>query len=195
MSTAVLPQLSGNASTPEDEHPPIVWCDVETTGLSHEWDQVLEVAFVVTDSDLEILGAYTEVVHWPELVSMKPVVREMHTRTGLLDEVYMGGKALSEISDEVIAFLKRNAVTDRSPLAGSTVHFDRGFIKRDMPEVLAMIHYRNLDVSSLKELIKRWHPGAEWKKADRHRALPDILDSIKELNHYRRVFGLDARGE
>lgn len=169
----------------------MVWVDVETTGLDVEWDALLEVAVVLTDSDLEPHAAYTSVVHYPVLPPMAPIVQEMHTSSGLIHEVTNGGALLSQISEDICSLLTAQGVVNRSPLCGSTVHFDRAFIKRFLPQVHSLLHYRNVDVSSFKELVMRWCPEEQqWTKKDRHRALPDIYDSIKELQHYRRVFGL-----
>lgn len=171
---------------------PIVWCDVETTGLDPDWDQLLEVAFVVTDEFLEPRGIYHQVVHCPELLSMIPTVYDMHQKSGLLDEVRSpGALSLSEISEKVLHFFKLNGVTALSPLAGSTIHFDRGFLSTNLSTVHDAIHYRNVDVSSFREVVKRWRPDSLWQKGDVHRALPDVLDSINQLRHYRRAFGLD----
>lgn len=172
------------------DHAPIVWVDVETTGLDPDFDQLLEIAFVVTDADLEIKGIYSAVVHQPELVSMHDAVWRMHNESGLLGEVHEGGKIVGVVSREVVQFFAVNGVTSQSPLTGSTVHFDRSFIRHNLPVVYASVHYRNIDVSSLRELIKRWAPNELWEKGDEHRALPDILDSIEQLRHYRKVFGL-----
>lgn len=170
--------------------PPMVWIDVETTGLSQEWDLLLEVAVVVTDNDLDPHAAYTAVVHHLELPTVHEIVWKMHGENGLFNEVREGGKTLAEISGDICSLLASQGVTGRSPLCGSTVHFDRGFIRRDLPVVEKMLHYRNVDVSSLRELVMRWRPEIEWKKKDAHRALPDIYESIKELQHYRKAFGL-----
>jgi oligoribonuclease len=184
--------LSTNTTTEygADGFPPIVWVDVETTGLDPDWDQLLEVAIVITDSELEPQGVFDSVIRQPELVSMKPVVREMHKRSGLIDEVLSPeAPSLPEVYASVVKFLAGNGVTKESPLAGSSVGFDKSFLRRDMPGVLRLMHYRVIDVSGLRELVARWH-GEKWQKKDVHRAKDDILDSIKELRHYRRVFGL-----
>ena len=172
-------------------HPPIVWSDLETTGLAPEWDQILEVGFVITNADLEPQGTYQSVVSWPELVSMDEVVYRMHTDSGLLPLVQNHeGKPLHVIDEEVAAFFLANGVTDKSPLAGSTIHFDRSFLRQHLQLAHGMLHYRNIDVSSLRELIKRWAPEELYTKGDAHRAMPDCLDSIRQLRHYRKVMGL-----
>lgn len=173
------------------EYPPILWVDTETTGLDPEWDQLLEIALVVTDSDLEPLGVYESVIHQPELLSMRDEVRQMHTRSGLLEDVRLHtGRILPVVYEECVKFVARNGVTTGSPVGGATVGFDKAFLRRDMPGLMRMVHYRVIDVSGLRELVARWHPEKKWVKKDQHRAKADILESIAELKHYRRVFGL-----
>lgn len=180
-----------SATAEEIGHPPIVWCDLETTGLDPSWDQLLEVCFIVTDADLHPSGVYQAVIRWPELVSMSPVVTKMHTDSLLLDTVHSGeAKDLWTVQHEVIDFFERNGVNDKSPLAGSTIHFDRGFLRTYLPVAHAALHYRNIDVSSLRELIKRWAPAELYTKGDAHRATPDCFDSIAQLRHYRKVMSL-----
>ena len=122
---------------------------------------------------------------------MSPFVQEMHTKTGLIHEITNGGAQLSLISEDLCSLLDMQGVMNKSPLCGSTVHFDRSFIKRFLPAVHGRLHYRNVDVSSFKELVMRWCPEEQqWVKKDQHRALPDIYESIKELRYYRSIFGL-----
>lgn len=169
----------------------MVWIDVETTGLEPAYDQMLELAIVVTDGDLEILGQYEVVLQTPALMPMVDHVREMHERTGLLELVKNGnGSPIWDIAPKISSLFLETGVTKLSPLCGSSVHFDRSFFLRDFPMFKGLVHYRNVDVSTIKELIARWAPEHVWRKADAHRAMPDVLDSIAELAHYRKIMRL-----
>jgi oligoribonuclease len=169
----------------------IVWIDCEMTGLDLARDALVEVAVLVTDSELEILGEGVDVVIAcpPEaLETMPDVVRDMHTSSGLLDEL-ANGVTMAEAEELVMAYV-RDHVPDpgKAPLAGNTVGTDRGFLARDMPELEQYLHYRIIDVSSIKELARRWYPRAYFnapKKQGGHRALADIRESIQELRYYR----------
>lgn len=173
-----------------------MWVDVETTGLDPTFHQLLEIAVVVTNSSLRPLGSYSSVVHWTELVSMVPKVREMHLLNGLLDEVYMGGKTLTMINADILSMFTELGVNRDSPLAGSSVHFDRRWLVAFLPNVESWVHYRNMDVSTLKEMAMRWLPDhQEWQRSDAHRALSDIHNSINELRYYRSRMGMAARKE
>jgi oligoribonuclease len=169
----------------------LVWIDCEMTGLDLQRDALVEVAAVVTDSELEILDEGVDVVIKPpqETVdAMVDVVREMHTRSGLLDEL-ASGVTMAEAQDTVLAYVREHVPEPRkAPLAGNSVYVDRGFLSRDMPDLEAHLHYRLVDVSSLKELIRRWYPRVYFNsppKAGGHRALADIRESIEELKFYR----------
>jgi oligoribonuclease len=169
----------------------LVWIDCEMTGLDLQRDALVEVAAVVTDSELKILDEGVDVVIKPpqETVdAMVDVVREMHTKSGLLDEL-ASGVTMAEAQDKVLAYVREHVPEPRkAPLAGNSVYVDRGFLSRDMPDLEAHLHYRLVDVSSLKELIRRWYPRVYFNsppKAGGHRALADIRESIEELKFYR----------
>lgn len=169
---------------------PMVWVDVETTGLDDDYDQLLEVAMLITDKELEPIAGASYVVHWSEFLGVNSFVWKMHTENGLFDECRASTISLPQIDTMLSGLLRQRGINGNAPLCGSTVHFDRGFVKRDLPLTHARLHYRNVDVSSLKELVLRWRPEYEYPKKDYHRAMPDIHESIKALRHYRRAFGL-----
>ncbi len=171
----------------------LVWIDCEMTGLSLTEDALVEVAALVTDSELTVLGEGIDIVIAPPpeaLAHMPDVVREMHTTSGLLTEL-AGGLTLAEAQERVLAYIKEYVPDPRkAPLAGNSVGTDRGFIARDMPDLDDHLHYRIVDVSSIKELARRWFPRAYYnspKKAGGHRALADIKESIAELRYYREA--------
>ena len=171
----------------------IVWVDCEMTGLDLGSDALVEVACVVTDADLAELDAgITVVIRPPDapFAAMPDIVRQMHTASGLIEEI-PHGIALADAEQAVLAYVKRHVNEARkAPLAGSSVYVDRGFIARDMPELDAWLHYRLIDVSSIKELVRRWYPRVYFnspKKNGNHRALADIRESIAELRYYREA--------
>ncbi|MFZ9774626.1 MAG: oligoribonuclease [Candidatus Nanopelagicaceae bacterium] len=173
-----------------ESNPPIIWIDCEMTGLSLENDALVEMGVLVTDSELNVLGEGVDVVikaSDAHLAQMNDFVRTMHKESGLLAEI-PHGKSLAEAEDEVLTYLSTHCQNGQSPLAGNTIGMDRNFISRDMPRLNSFIHYRTIDVSSIKELAKRWYPKAYESapaKTGNHRALADIRDSIAELAHYR----------
>lgn len=179
----------------------ILWVDVETTGLEPAHDELLELALVLTDDDLTVqmqqswtvFQSNLNIEHWSE------TVRKMHTESGLVNDIIVNGKRKEAIDTEFARRFLRQAYQVDSilglkedqlfPMGGSSVHFDREFLRHHLPSVWSCFSHRNIDVSSIKELVKRWHPDVEpYKKADVHRALPDVLDSINELRYYRRLF-------
>jgi oligoribonuclease len=171
----------------------IVWIDCEMTGLELGHDALIEVAVLVTDSELNVLGEGVDVVIAcpPEaLESMPDVVREMHTTSGLLDEL-AGGLPMDQAQELVMTYVRKHVPdAGKAPLAGNSVGTDRGFLARDMPELEGYLHYRIIDVSSIKELARRWYPRAYFaspKKQGGHRALADIRESIDELRYYRQA--------
>jgi oligoribonuclease len=170
---------------------PLVWIDCEMTGLDLENDALVEIAVLVTDDLLNVLGEGVDVVIRPpaEAVAHMPeVVREMHTTSGLLTELD-GGTTLADAEARVLAYVREHVPDPRkAQLAGNSVATDRGFIARDMPALDEHLHYRIVDVSSIKELARRWFPRAYYNaptKRGGHRALADILESIEELKYYR----------
>ncbi|MFF0989548.1 oligoribonuclease [Kocuria nitroreducens] len=176
----------------------IVWIDCEMTGLSLEQDALIEVAALVTDDELNVLGEGVDVVIRPSeaaLAQMGDFVRNMHTSSKLLDEL-PSGLTMEEAQEQVLAYIKEWVPEPgRAPLGGNSVGTDRTFLVRDMPELVAHLHYRVIDVSTIKELSRRWFPRAYFQappKTGNHRALGDIRDSIDELRYYRRaVFAAD----
>jgi oligoribonuclease len=171
----------------------IIWIDCEMTGLSLTNDALIEVAALVTDFELNQLGDGVDVVIKPPaeaLDQMDDFVRDMHTTGGLLDEL-ASGVTMAEAEEQVLAYVREWAPDPvKAPLGGNTVGTDRGFLARDMPELEAHLHYRIIDVSSIKELALRWFPRAYFnspKKAGGHRALADIRESIAELRYYREA--------
>lgn len=178
----------------------IVWIDCEMTGLSLRDDALIEVAALVTDFELNQLGEGVDLVIRPSdeaLAQMGDFVREMHTTSGLLDQL-ADGLTLDEAQDQVMAYVRQWAPEARkAPLGGNTVATDRGFLARDMPELEAHLHYRIIDVSSIKELARRWYPRAFFAaptKSGGHRALADIRESIAELRYYREAVFADPPG-
>ena len=188
---------AGNGERSQDR---IVWIDCEMTGLDLVADALVEVAALVTDSDLTVLGDGVDVVIRPpadSLVQMRDVVRQMHTTSGLLEELDAGvtlEEAQQVVLDYVRAFVPEPR---RAPLAGNSVATDRGFLARDMPELESHLHYRIIDVSSIKELARRWYPRvyfASPEKRGGHRALADIRESIEELKYYREALFVPQPG-
>ena len=171
----------------------LVWVDCEMTGLSPDNDSLVEIAVVVTNSDLEVLDPGLDLVIKPRegtAESMSDFVRDMHTKSGLINE-FESGVDLADAEAAVLEYIKRFIPeASTAPLAGNTIGTDRMFITKYMPELDAHLHYRNIDVSTIKELTKRWYPRVYYqlpKKDGGHRALADILESIEELRYYRKT--------
>lgn len=178
----------------------LVWVDCEMTGLDIERDALIEVAVIVTDSELNALDEGLNIVIRPPaeaLTAMGDVVRRMHTESGLLERLD-GGVSLAEAQEQVIAHVRRHLPeSPRPPLAGNSVATDRMFLDRDLPDFAALLHYRIVDVSSIKELARRWFPKAYYASPEKHgghRALGDIEDSIDELRYYRATVFTPAPG-
>ncbi|ATD70496.1 oligoribonuclease [Gordonia amicalis] len=170
----------------------LVWIDCEMTGLRLESDKLIEIAALVTDGDLNILGDGVDVVIHADdeaLASMPDVVTKMHADSGLTDEVRKSTVTLAEAEKMVLDYIRKHVTTPGAvPLAGNSIATDRGFIARDMPELDAYLHYRMVDVSSIKELCRRWYPRVYFGQPEKglaHRALADIRESIRELRYYR----------
>jgi oligoribonuclease len=179
----------------------LVWIDCEMTGLDLKTDRLIEIAVLVTDADLNILGEGLDVVIHADdaaLRSMIPVVADMHARSGLIDEVRastVDGAAAEEMVLDYVRTHVKQAKT--APLAGNSIATDRGFIARDMPTLDEYLHYRMIDVSSIKELCRRWYPRIYFGQPEKglaHRALADIHESIRELQYYRRTAFVPAPG-
>jgi oligoribonuclease len=178
----------------------LVWIDCEMTGLDLTRDTLIEIACLVTDGDLNVLGEGLDLVIKPPaeaLDQMADVVRQMHTASGLLTEL-AAGITLAEAQDQVLGYVRRYISEPRRvPLCGNSIATDRTFIARDMPELDAFLHYRMVDVSSIKELARRWYPRtyfASPAKRGGHRALADITESIHELRYYRETVFVPAPG-
>jgi len=172
----------------------LVWIDCEMTGLDLGRDRLIEIAALVTDSDLNVLGDGVDVVIHAEedaLTGMLEVVTEMHTRSGLIDEVRASTVDVAAAEAMVLDYVKAHVPQAKvAPLAGNSIATDRGFIARDMPALDDYLHYRMIDVSSIKELCRRWYPRIYFGQPEKgltHRALADIHESIKELQFYRRT--------
>ena len=179
----------------------LVWIDCEMTGLDLGDDLLIEVAAVVTDSELNVLGDGIDIVIGAtaeQLERMPDVVREMHASSGLTDEVLASTTTLQEAEAAVLAHVRQHVPEPKkAPLCGNSIATDRGFLTRDMPELDDWLHYRMVDVSSVKELARRWYPRVYFnapKKGGGHRALADILESVQELRYYRAALFVPQPG-
>jgi oligoribonuclease len=178
----------------------LVWIDCEMTGLDYVADALIEIAAVVTDYDLNVLGDGVDLVIKPPaeaIAQMDDFVRTMHEKSGLLDELD-NGISLGDAEQQVLTYVREHCADgSRPPLAGNTVGTDRAFISRDMKDLDDFLHYRIVDVSSIKELSRRWYPRAYFAappKRGNHRALADILESIEELRYYRAAIFVPSPG-
>ena len=181
--------------------PHLIWIDCEMTGLQLDKDVLVEIAVLVTDSDLNVIGEGVDVVlkaTAEQIAGMNEFVTEMHTASGLITEI-PNGISLQEAEDKIIKYLESAETSPgKSPLAGNSVSVDRSFIARDMPRLSEYLHYRTIDVSSIKELARRWQPKIFFQapaKTGNHRALGDIQDSIEELKYYRQTFFIPTPNE
>jgi oligoribonuclease len=172
----------------------LVWIDCEMTGLDVGKDALIEVAALVTGPDLDVLGEGIDlVIHADDaaLDAMPEIVREMHAKSGLTDEVRRSTVTMAEAEEAVLAYIKQFVPNPRSaPLCGNSIATDRGLLARDMPALDDFLHYRMIDVSSIKELARRWYPRVYYgqpQKGLAHRALADIREIIRELEYYRRT--------
>ncbi|MEU8331138.1 oligoribonuclease [Micromonospora sp. NPDC048839] len=179
----------------------LVWIDCEMTGLDLGRDKLIEVAALVTDPDLNVLGDGVDVViHADEvaLEGMPEIVQTMHAKSGLTEEVRRSAVTLTEAEDLVLDYVRTFVKDPRTaPLCGNSIATDRGFIARDMPRLDAHLHYRMIDVSSIKELCRRWYPRVYFgqpQKGLAHRALADVRESIRELEYYRRTIFVPLPG-
>lgn len=178
----------------------IVWIDCEMTGLSLENDALIEVAALVTDAELNILGQGVDVIIKPESVALENMddfVTNMHKTSGLLDELEQG-ISMEDAERQVLDYIQEFVPEPRkAQLAGNSIGTDKTFLSRDMPELIDYLHYRVIDVSTIKELSRRWFPKAHYNapaKTGNHRALGDIRDSIDELRYYREAVFVPAPG-
>jgi len=172
----------------------LVWIDCEMTGLELRSDKLIEIAALVTDSELNILGEGVDIVIHADddaLAAMPEVVQKMHADSGLTEEVRAATITVAEAEQQVLDYVKGFVPDPRTaPLCGNSIGTDRGFIVRDMPTLDAHLHYRMIDVSSIKELCRRWYPRIYFGQPEKglaHRALADITESIRELAYYRRT--------
>ncbi|GAB4356284.1 MAG: oligoribonuclease [Immundisolibacter sp.] len=170
---------------------PLIWIDLEMTGLDTAWDAIIEIATVVTDSDLNVVAEGPVLaIHQPEemLAGMDEWNTRQHQKSGLIERVRNSTIDTAEAQRLTLDFLRQHVERNTSPMCGNSICQDRRFLARLMPDLEAYFHYRNLDVSSLKELAQRWAPDvlSSFKKRASHLALEDIHDSIRELRHYRQ---------
>lgn len=171
----------------------LIWIDMEMSGLNPDADRILEVAIVVTDSQLNTLAeAPVLVVHQSDAVlgAMDDWNKSTHAKSGLIERVKASMLTEAEVEERMAAFLDQHVPPNVSPMCGNSVHQDRRFLARHMPRLEACFHYRNLDISTLKELAKRWKPAimSGFAKHGKHEALADIHESIEELKYYREHF-------
>jgi oligoribonuclease len=181
------------ASTQRPNEFNLVWIDMEMTGLDPDNDRIIEVAAVVTDANLNVLAEGPVIaVHQSDatLDKMDAWNKGTHGRSGLIDRVKASTIDEAQAEAQLIAFLKQWVPANKSPMCGNSICQDRRFMARGMPKLEAFFHYRNLDVSTLKELCRRWKPelASGFKKAQKHTALADIIESIEELRYYREHF-------
>lgn len=192
MSQATSSQSpAGAPSRPNEMN--LVWVDMEMTGLDPDNDRIIEVAVVVTDCELNVLAeGPVFAIHQPDAIldKMDAWNKGTHGRSGLIDRVKSSTVSEADAEAALIDFLKHFVPSGKSPMCGNTICQDRRFMARGMPKLEAFFHYRNLDVSTLKELCKRWKPevASGFKKHQKHTALADILESIEELRYYRQHF-------
>lgn len=184
-------QINGMKRRPDELN--LIWVDLEMTGLDPETDRIIEVAMVVTDPDLNVLGeAPVFAIHQSDeiLNGMDAWNKGTHGRSGLIDRVKASNVTEAMAEDALIEFLGQYVPKGKSPMCGNTICQDRRFMAKTMPKLEAYFHYRNLDVSTLKEIARRWKPELVdgFKKMQKHTALADILESIEELRYYREHF-------
>ena len=176
---------------PSGDHPPLIWIDMEMTGLEPSTCHIIEIASLVTDDSLKIIAEGPNlVIHQPDevLMAMDAWCTEHHGLSGLTDAVRASRISLAAAERETLLFLERYCPAGRSPLCGNSVWQDRRFIDAYMPSLSQFLNYRTVDVSTFKELVRRWYPHLEIpEKKETHRALDDILESVEELRFYRRT--------
>jgi oligoribonuclease len=167
----------------------LVWIDLEMTGLDPAVDSILEIAVIITGADLEPIAEYEAVVHQPDstLLTMSAFVRDMHTKNGLIERVRKSKVTREDATGKALNLIQKHCAKGEGTLAGNSIHQDRRFLVKYMPEIEAWLHYRQVDVSSLKILAQAWYPAVpKFGKEDKdHTALADIRQSIAELKYYR----------
>ena len=178
----------------------LVWVDMEMSGLQPETDRILEIAMIVTDGDLNIVAeGPVLVVHQEDAVldRMDAWNKGTHGKSGLIDKVKASTLTEAEVEAACLAFLKQHVKSSISPMCGNTIHQDRRFMNRYMPKLEAYFHYRNIDVSTIKELCKRWQPEVAkgFSKQQAHTALADIIESVEELRYYREKLFIPTVGD
>jgi oligoribonuclease len=178
----------------------LVWVDMEMSGLLPETDRILEIAMIVTDGDLNIVAeGPVLVVHQEDAVldRMDAWNKGTHSKSGLIDKVKASTLTEAEVEAECLVFLKQHVKSSISPMCGNTIHQDRRFMNRYMPKLEAYFHYRNIDVSTIKELCKRWQPeiAKGFSKQQAHTALADIIESVEELRYYREKLFIPTVGD
>ncbi len=193
MSQAMQNTTAAPTATQRPNEFNLVWLDMEMTGLDPDNDRIIEVAVVVTDPELNVIAeGPVFAIHQSDatLDKMDNWNKGTHGKSGLIDRVKASTVTEAQAEQELIAFLKQYVPANKSPMCGNSICQDRRFMARGMPKLEAFFHYRNLDVSTLKELCKRWKPelASGFKKAQKHTALADIIESIEELKYYREHF-------
>lgn len=178
----------------------LVWVDMEMSGLQPETDRILEIAMIVTDGDLNIVAeGPVLVVHQEDAVldRMDAWNKGTHGKSGLIDKVKTSTLTEADVEAACLAFLKQHVKSSISPMCGNTIHQDRRFMNRYMPKLEAYFHYRNIDVSTIKELCKRWQPeiAKGFSKQQAHTALADIIESVEELRYYREKLFIPTVGD
>jgi oligoribonuclease len=170
----------------------LIWIDMEMTGLAPDTDRIIEIAMLVTDAELRVIAeGPVLVLHQPDevLEAMDSWNKGTHKKSGLIDKVRAARLAEAQAEAQAVAFLREHVAANVSPMCGNSICQDRRFLARWMPKLEAHFHYRNLDVSTLKELVRRWKPEVlkGFSKEGKHEALADILESIEELKYYRKT--------
>jgi oligoribonuclease len=191
MSQANKTQFAPAKAAPHEFN--LVWVDMEMTGLNPDTDRIIEIAVVVTDAELNVIAeGPVFAIHQPDEVldAMDAWNKGTHGRSGLIDRVKESTISEAVAEETLIAFLRQYVPSGKSPMCGNSICQDRRFMARSMPKLEAFFHYRNLDVSTLKELCRRWKPEviSGFKKQQKHTALADIVESIEELRYYREHF-------
>ena len=169
----------------------LVWMDLEMTGLDPETDTIIEMATIITDGDLNIIAEGPNlIIHQPDEVmnQMNDWCKKYHGASGLTDRVKASNISLQQAEQQTLDFIRKHVAEGVAPLCGNSIHQDRRFLVKYMPRLESWLHYRNVDVSTVKELVRRWYPNQDgWKKKEAHLALADIQESIEELKHYRNI--------